>query len=76
MYHLRNDKGILTAEVDNDTAGMMIRGAPGEWVEKKFVDGKRKTVFVFRDNRVFTGTARVAHIKIYIWEGYYLESAR
>lgn len=72
-YYLRTDKGILVAEVDAATAGNMLSGGSGSWIEKSFVDKGRKNVFVFDDNLSYRVSDRWNSLKVFIWEGYYLE---
>ena len=77
MYYLRQSeefKGVLTAKVDNDTAGKLIREGKGEWKQKRFQDGTVKTVFEFAGDFVFTlGGGRFhTEVQLMIWNGAYL----
>lgn len=67
-YHLRTDKGQVTAFIDAYTAGKLINENNGRWVEKKFTTGN-ESVYIF-DCEMFTyGSASICLI---INPGYYI----
>lgn len=71
-YYLRTNTGLMVAKVDNHVAGMMIKGMSGKWVEKKYKDGSRKTVYVFTKDFSY-GTDEV---KLCVWENFYLDEQK
>lgn len=71
-YYVRTDKGALFAKVDNKLAGMMINGIKGEWVEKSFQNGTKRTTFVFKEDSVYG----IEAMKLFLFSGYYMEVAK
>lgn len=68
-YHLRTDKGILVAKLDNKATSMLIGDSVGYWEEKNFVKGGPQKVYVFMEpvswgNGIITLT---------VWEDFYLQ---
>jgi hypothetical protein len=80
-YYLRHSneefKGVMAAEVDNITAGKMMNDGSGHWAEKKYTNGRTRTVFVFDGEYVFTvGNRRLGcEVQVFIWKGSYLTKA-
>jgi hypothetical protein len=68
-YNLRTDKGTLFGRVDNNLAGKILKDCKGHWVEKKFVSGVVKNVFVFTEDMTY-GTDVM---KVFLFEGFYME---
>jgi|InoplaM1AM_1038551.scaffolds.fasta_scaffold23671_1 hypothetical protein len=69
MYYLRTDKGILVGKLDNRASGMMMNQLPGQWKEKEFTTGEKKTVYEFTEDSGFGNEI----MKFVIWTGFYLE---
>lgn len=67
-YHIRTDKGQITAFIDAYTAGKLINEKDGKWVEKKFTTGK-ESVYVF-DCEMFTYGSD--SIRLIVNPGYYI----
>lgn len=70
MYIRQKGKGKIIASVDEVLSGKMLREMQGQWQEKKFTDGTRKSCFVFSEFSSFGNDM----IRIYINEGDYLSN--
>lgn len=73
MYGLRNEHGILIADIDNQSAGLIMQGS-GRWEQRTFKLSGKKNVFVFSGDFSYSFKYDTKQMKVFIWEGYYLEA--
>ena len=64
MFQLRDEKGVLKAEISDRGAAQLTLTGGGGWVDDKYV---------FTNDLYFDPHS---HVRIYIWKGDYLKEKR
>lgn len=74
MNEVRTDKGLLVYKINDEAFSKILRGNAGRWTEKEFKAGKQ-TVYVITDECVAL-TAGHETIKLFLWEGFYIQPCK